>query len=344
MSEQTKQMGDKWWKWQWNPVSGCTPCSPGCQNCYAKRMSQNPRFAQVFNNTENPFAVTLHPERLLAPMQHKKPELVFVCNVSDLFNEAVPFDFINQVFAVMTLCPQHQFVIVTKREKRLAEYCNLGPKGADRAFAIMKYVESIGVKTKRFVHKYAASMSWPLPNVGLMVTVCNQDEADEKIPTLLSVPAAWRGVSYEPALGPVDFTHVKFGNSLYMNTLLTQENRMETMGRVPDIKALDWIVCGGESGPNARPMNPKWARDVRDACVRAGVRYYFKQWGEWLPIDMPWEQFYPKSLASDECWVNYAGGSGYHGEEVWRMKRVGKKKAGRLLDGRTWDEMPEVLA
>lgn len=119
------------------------------------------------------------------------------------------------------------------------------------------------------------------------------------------------------------------------------EPLLEDLGDV-DLTGISWVIAGGESGPHARPMHPAWARSIRDQCVAAGVAYFFKQHGDWLPVDQPWKKESPAPLAANERWMNSAGGHGFHGEDVWRMRRVGKKAAGRLLDGITHDDMPEV--
>jgi protein gp37 len=146
-----------------------------------------------------------------------------------------------------------------------------------------------------------------LPNVWLGVSVEDQKTADERIPLLLQTPAAVRWVSYEPALGPVDFANLRAG--------------IEAIG------PLDWIVCGGESGPGARPMHPAWARRVRDQCQAASVPFFFKQWGQYLPAG-----------------CDGAPGAGQRLNASDTPIKVGKKAAGRLLDGRTWDEFPGVSA
>ena len=165
-----------------------------------------------------------------------------------------------------------------------------------------------------------------LPNVWLGVSVENQHFADERIPLLLSAPAAVRWISAEPLLGPV---------SLHLN------NYSAT-------RWLDWVVCGGESGANARPMHPDWARSLRDQCHAAGVSFFFKQWGEWLPRD-----FYPSQTWKVKRADEYTRLASFDPEGVlhlgscgsampgWQfLNRVGKKAAGRLLDGREWSEFP----
>lgn len=152
------------------------------------------------------------------------------------------------------------------------------------------------------------------PNVWLGVSVENQQAADERIPFLIKATARCRFISAEPLLGSVNLCKY--------------------------LDRLDWIIAGGESGPQVDPTHPGWVRSLRLQCKETGTPFFFKQWGEWAPIDKPWEQNSPKRLADNETWWNLAGGSGFHGDEVYRMRRVGKKQAGRLLDNRTHDELP----
>lgn len=151
---------------------------------------------------------------------------------------------------------------------------------------------------------------WPLPNVWIGVSVEDQARADERIPLLLETPAAVRWVSAEPLLGRVDLRAMKRDG-------------------------LDWVVAGGESGPGARPMHPDWARSLRDQCVATGIPYFFKQWGEWVPA--PEEMNYAEAAAL-ACRLNREFEPWSSGHTVIR---VGKRKAGRLLDGREWNEYPE---
>ena len=154
-----------------------------------------------------------------------------------------------------------------------------------------------------------------LKNLWLGVTAENQEQANKRIPVLLQIPAAVRFVSVEPMLSPVDIS------------LWFVSGYMEP----PHDDVLNLVICGGESGPGARPLHPDWARSLRDQCQGAGVPFLFKQWGEWLPQKEWLEQ--ETNPDAERNWVRVDGR---------RMYRVGKKSAGRLLDGRTWDEYPEV--
>ncbi len=171
----------EWTDSSWNPVSGCTPISPGCAHCYAKCIAE--RFAGGKAYPDG-FAVTLHPDKLEEPLHWRKPRMVFVCSMGDLFHDDVPDDFIDRVFTMMALCPQHTFQVLTKRVERMQQY--LSNYGG---------VVSPGL---------GASIHWPYSHVWLGVTSENQEQADKRIPLLLQTPAAVRFVSIEPLLSPID--------------------------------------------------------------------------------------------------------------------------------------------
>ena len=299
-------MGDKskieWTDSTWNPVTGCTKVSAGCKYCYAERLW--PRMG-----TGRPFTeVQCHPERLEIPMHWRKPRRIFVNSMSDLFHEGLDPDFIARVYAIMARCPQHQFQVLTKRPlMRRNLFGTITWVARVRDYAAITY--GTGAWMPDF---------WPLKNVWAGVSVEDQATADERIPLLLDTPAALRFVSYEPALGPVDLTQLVEVNGVALNALPHGVTRTQ---------CLDWVIAGGESGPGARPAHPKWFRGVRDQCAAAGVPFFFKQWGEWRPT-----QRRDSAIARDQIILE----PGHYD-----MVRVGKRAAGRLLDGRTHDEAPE---
>jgi protein gp37 len=261
----------EWATKTWNPVTGCTPISDGCQNCYAKRMAK--RLAgRCGYPKDDPFRVTLHPERLKEPMHWRKPEKIFVCSMADLFHNDVPFDFIQKVFDVMVMAKQHTFLLLTKRPQKMNVFMK-------RLMAQRNdFVESLkDINIRRPARKWAEQ---PPRNVWLGVTAENQDQADERVPILLQIPAAKRFVSVEPMLGPVDLTNIKPDKYLNMNVLegygVSKKSHCQSIPNAYCNK-IDWVICGGETGPNARPMHPDWARLLRDQCVAAGVPFFFKQ-------------------------------------------------------------------
>lgn len=282
----------------WNPVTGCTKVSEGCRNCYAEGIAK--RFWGERKFTD----VRCHPDRLDAPRHWKKPRRVFVNSMSDLFHPDVPFEFIDRVFGAMTMACEHTFMILTKRPRMMLDWFNWTT--------------------------HNKTGLWPLPNVWLGVTVENQKAANERIPLLLKTPAVVRFVSVEPMLGEVDMTQAMYGiNPPGMNVFgFTDGFGYEA--------CLDWVICGGETGPGARPMHPDWARSLRDQCQSAGVPFFFKQWGEYLDIDTAMVRELTTSY--DSKYMPYTKVPGYELPFV----RVGKKLAGRLLDGREWNEIPGV--
>jgi len=248
----------EWCDASWSPITGCTPISEGCAHCYAKKMAT--RLKGRFGYPEDdPFKVTFHPDRLTHPLKWKKPKRIFVCSMGDLFHKDVSYRWIDQVFLMPVLCPQHTFLILTKRPDVMAFYLQ------DRMLPgrlVPKHLQRI---------QWLLQIQWPLPNVWLGVTAENQKTADERIPILLQIPAAVRFVSIEPMLGPID---------LNKRELLIDKSRFKyTVGNY-----LDWVITGAETGPGARYMNPDWARDIRDQCKQANVPFFIKKISNKSPI------------------------------------------------------------
>lgn len=334
MSDKTKI---EWSDASWNPVTGCSKVSEGCRNCYAKT------FTERFEGTpghyfESGFAVTLRRAKLEQPLRWTKPRRIFVNSMSDLFHPDVPDKYIDKVFTIMALAPQHKFQVLTKRPERMLKYILERQENICECIALdtpdvaPEIVEGLGgewvppqkdgygrVELPGYFDR--VEIPWPLPNVWLGVSVENQQAAGQRIPLLLQTPAAVRFLSCEPLLGRVDL--FKAGA---LSGGVVYENESDAHGNV------DWIITGGESGPGARPMNPDWARSLRDQCEVSGVAFFFKQWGEWAPGGN-----FPDHIPS---------GTAYKWDEAdddnGAMWRVGKKFAGRLLDGREWNEFPEV--
>jgi protein gp37 len=306
----------EWTDKVWNPVTGCTKVSQGCKNCYAERV-----FPRAYG-TERKFTdVRSHPERLDAPLHWKKPCRVFVNSMSDLFHESVPFEFILAVLAHAVSADWHTYQILTKRPRRALEF-----------FEWMDTKAPYRVEVRR-------DCFWWL------VSIEDQPTADERIPLLIQFPVSVRGVSAEPTLGPIDLTKVP---------------RIPLPGVKKGTPLLHWVVCGGESGPKARPMHPDWARSLRDQCQDAGVPFFLKQWGEWRPYALygNFNSYADRvrrtameigTLDSGRAALLNADGSelkngGPDGKvyPIAHFERVGKKAAGRLLDGREWNEYPRV--
>ncbi|MEQ5789046.1 phage Gp37/Gp68 family protein [Erythrobacter sp. NFXS35] len=328
----------EWTEATWNPIVGCSLASPGCTNCYAMKfagtlLAHVPKYDGLTQETKAGPVWTgkLHfdEKALLEPLRWKKPRLVFVNSMGDLFHEDCPDDWIDRVFAVMALCPQHTFQVLTKRSARMREYClsrYCSEAGSDN---IADAIEDLRPNT---------SWEWdaPLPNVWLGVSVEDQQRADERIPDLLATPATVRWISAEPLLGPVSIIDAMWARDHIVGLDET----------------IDWVAAGGESGKGSRPMHPDWARSLRDQCATAAVPFFFKQWGEWEVSldrerdDPDWRADYSNNYVDHgkSRWLNIEGGRGFHGDRFVVMRQVGKKRAGRLLDGALHDAMPDFFA
>ncbi|TXH20578.1 MAG: phage Gp37/Gp68 family protein [Mycobacterium sp.] len=350
----------EWTEATWNPVTGCTEVSPGCDHCYAKVIAERFRGGPAFPNG---FDVQLRPDKLDLPLRWRRPRRIFVNSMSDLFHDDVPDEYIAQVWAVMALAPRHTFQVLTKRHGRMRSLVGSG----HFAGLVYKAVNAILAQGNpprlgddtivAALDGFARGQFTVLPNVWGMVTAENQQWADIRIPALLDAPFAVRGVSLEPLLGPI---------TLSQNWLVAEERGavfpadVRVLLKHHGVPMLDWVVVGGESGHGARPMHPDWARSLRDQCTAAGVPFLFKQWGEWAPA--PWygpdgaTHAFTGGLYQDDAgrWVENFMAIGHNpmsGERdretppgAQGMRRVGKKAAGRQLDGQTWDQYPEAVS
>lgn len=282
----------------------------------------------------------LDEDMLLAPLGWKKPRMVFVCSTTDLFAEFVSVDWIDRIFAMMALCPQHIFQVLTKRAGLMQQYVSKPrPHGG-------------GILTLccELAGRDPGPIDWPLPNVWLGVSCERQQEADERIPLLLQTPAAVRFVSAEPLLGPIilwnDCEGVLRGPGVVISggmTVSTPHGPAE--GYDDSYPGLDWVIASGESGPNARPMHPLWALDIRDQCQAARVPFFFKQWGAWGPSwDHGGRATHTLAIDGTLSQGDKLSGGPKRDPRWVPIRRVGKKAAGRLLDGREWNEFPVTIS
>jgi protein gp37 len=285
----------EWCDATWNPVTGCTEVSPGCDHCYAKTFAERWR-GTPGHHFENGFDVTLRPDKLALPLSWRKPRRVFVNSMSDLFHASVPDEYIARVFAVMVAAPHHTFQCLTKRPARMRSLlCSID-------FWSLVSVELGRLWRVPPPRPLRGAPEW----IWLGVSVESQKWANIRIPLLLNTPAAVRFLSCEPLLGPVDL-------SRWLDTPPTcgcgagLAGASDALGccvgcMTPEPSGIDWVIGGGESGSGFRPLDLDWARSLRDQCVTAAVPYLFKQVGGRTP-----------------------------------------KAGGRLLDGRTWDQYPELV-
>lgn len=299
----------EWTDVTWNPAVGCEHISPGCDNCYAagvaSRQMQPAHEGLTIGRKWNGTVRTL-PDRLDEPLRWKKPRRVFVGSMTDLFHRDVPDRFLMGVWSTMAQSPQHTFQVLTKRPQRMASFVSALPDWGRE-----------------------------LPNVWLGTSI-ESDQYAWRANHLRNTPAAVRFLSCEPLLGSLP--------SL-------------------DLTGIDWVIVGGESGPGARPMHPDWVREIRDYCLGTcercngsgfvgvgsvcdctggytapSIPFFFKQWGAWSSAFLPGENYGSHRVRYDGTLVENTPTCMMSNEEF--VTRVGKKDAGRRLDGRTWDEMP----
>ncbi len=370
-------MADKslieWTDATWNPITGCSIVSPGCTHCYAMklaggRLQHHPTRAGLTKPSKaGPVwtgEVRLNRSMLLDPLRWAKPRKIFVCAHGDLFAEGVPDEWIDEVFAVMSLCPQHTFQVLTKRPARMSEYLrgdqfNMG-RGMQVALTLAgplcddddPEVDAIWSLMERAESKLAGPFMarWPLRNVWLGVSAEDQNRADERIPLLLDTPAgSVRFLSLEPLLGPIDLNslHQEFDGGLghsWESCLNGKRFDPWSDGDIEGQPKIDWVIVGGESGHGARPMHPAWARSLRDQCAAADVPFFFKQWGAWVPCEPDsdaargnprsgWKAVNPKGRVPVATELYPENGAAH-------VAYVGKKAAGRLLDGVEHNGMP----
>lgn len=340
-------MGSKskieWTEDTWNPIVGCSIATPGCTNCYAMKMANrivamnpNSHYAGTVQDSKAGAVwtgkVALAPEKILtAPLRRKKPTMYFVNSMGDAFHESVPDEWIDKVFAVMALCPQHTFQVLTKRAERMKAYVSATFSGVTSTalYCLMHEIKELAAKEPERTLAIGRIASGPLSNVWLGVSTERQKEAEERIPLLLNTPAAKRFISAEPLLGPIDLNEVIPHPISYSFK--------------HGFNGLDWVIVGGESGKKVRPMHPDWARSLRDQCKAAGVPFFFKQWGAYCPDGDSCVGEAGGSMSPDVAWPDGSISWGHkddHGGWGMRLARVGKKSAGRLLDGVEHNGMP----
>ena len=359
----------EWCDHTFNPWEGCQKTGPGCDHCYAEL--RNARFGGGTATNWGPDAPRRRtsaanwalPKRWNAQAdafmaQHGRRQRVFCASLADVFDNAVDPQWRADLFALIAQTPNLDWLLLTKRVGNVRGMLAELAHGSDPDLSLLDMM--------------------PLPNVWIGATIVNQAEADRDIPKLLDVPARVRFLSMEPLLGPVDLgawiePWNECGNcgasfdfeagrpdecpecgkkgcmctgfgSVLRNDFDDADGRIE----VPELPGINWVIVGGESGPRARPMHPDWARSLRDQCQAAGVPFLFKQWGEWAQAaELP---VHPEAtrLPGNLCRVTRDGVTADHyvaistdgGRKRYELRHVGKKAAGRLLDGCTWDGFP----
>lgn len=313
-------MADKtsieWTDSSWSPIRArnlttgkigwhCEHATTGCEFCYAEGMNKRLGTGLPFKpGHRKDIEIFLDEKMLLAPLRWRKPRMIFVCSMTDLFADFVSDEWIDKIFAIMALCPQHTFQVLTKRADRMREYLTRHDVGGRWGMEVRGHMVSVAPGTAVAWTRYG------LPNVWLGVSCERQQEADERIPLLRETPAAFRFISFEPLLGHIE----------------------------PDLRGIHWAIAGGESGPGARPMHPKWPRRLRNICAERAVAFFFKQWGQYVggARDAKGWHYYENR--------SYSPNSDHDFGDGLVALNVGKKAAGRLLGGIEHNEFPKVSA
>lgn len=366
-TEMAETTGINWCDSTFNPWIGCTRVSPGCDDCYAARSTPartlgvvwgsgqlrqrtseaNWKLVKRWNNRRFMECSACGwrgdaAEAVIGCARCRSLELddarrrVFCASLADVFDTNVPQEWRTDLFELILATPQLDWLLLTKRIGNVKHMV----------------MDSLGAMAARLDQRQPkwpwvnVWPEWPWANVWIGATITSQAEADRDIPKLLATPAAVRFLSVEPMLGAIDLTRVPVGGGHghhEFDPIITAN----ALRRGAGLPTLQWVICGGESGPRARPMHPDWARSLRDQCAAAGVPFLFKQWGEWGP---DWEGAQTCNACSQTKFdsINSHGECGHCGIEAWNpaskpldtLRRVGKKAAGRLLDGRTHDQFP----
>jgi len=321
----------RWWDFGLDLVTGCTPVSPGCAHCWSAEKAhragcqRNPKIKARYGgltDVAGRWTGEVRPQwqDLDKIGQARKPRVYTFW--TDLFHPGVSFDladgeekFMDEVIIKIITQPQHFYIICTKRPERALEYF---------------------LSRQDDIAAWQSDPEWPdardilARRLMLMTTAENQEMADLRVPILLQIPGVLHGVSVEPGLGMVDLLRYLIGKKALE---IFRAHCGKDIDAIPDhLKPppyLDWVICGGETGSHARPMHPDIPRKLRDDCVAAGVPFFLKSLGEFTPCVEP-----------QEVWSKSGDFETLPGEQCF--KRVGKKAAGRLLDGRTWEEIPDV--
>jgi protein gp37 len=380
-----------WWDRNWPVLEGCTPCSPACDNCfaaeYAHRFEGSLPYLRGLTTPEGKWngTVIMRQDQLDLPLKTKKPTVWFVAERSDLFHPSVPVEYLDRIFAVMAMSPQHTFMVLTKRPERMRDYFS-GWVGGSRE-----------VKTSS--PNIMGELRLPFPNLWLGVTAENQEQADKRQNCIL---ASGRHPARIPALAPTqpgrqhpcrcqaghaqdhaDLWQAHRGSDQagayhrlcrpikledfdkelgepyigrdYLRVIHDPVQQEDVRGHI------DWVICGGESGNKARPVHPDWVRSLRDQCAHAGVPFLFKQWGEWIECssDSTAARSTPHSGYCSP--IAYTPFKEHHNSWCYQdgrcksartleeegfcfVAKVGKKAAGRLLDGKEHLEFPRAFA
>jgi protein gp37 len=332
----------RWWDRGLDLVTGCTPVSPGCAHCWSAEKTHragyqhNPKIKARYSGLTDAtgrFTGTVRPQwqDLDKIGRARKPQVYTFWN--DLFHPGVEEEFITSVMLRILTHPQHFYIICTKRPERALKYFQTCYPN----LILLNGGDHQSILARRLM---------------IMTSTENQEMADLRLPFLLQIPGVLHGVSVEPGLGLVDLEKIQWPNKHKVDVLNGGywDDRFGFVNHSDFPATLDWVICGGETGPHGRPMHPDIPRKLLDDCQLAGVPFFFKSWGEWqegsdfrskalcVYNDGRTVEFLKEAILAEE------NRSGIHHQQVHPtlMTRTGKRAAGRLLDGRTWDEVPTL--
>lgn len=367
----------EWTEKTWNPIVGCSLVSEGCTNCYAMKMAHRlagiPAQAAAYGGLTRmrekggpvwTGKVNFLEDRLFEPAMNKKPTMYFVNSMSDLFHESLHDEQIAMIFAVMALCPQHTFQVLTKRPQRAAEFLVAWyAQGGSRidncatwairrrpelflemekempTYEPLPHLSKVGWKRTDGIFPSPAGThmeaNWaycgniPFDHIWMGVSVENQAAYDQRIEWIWKIPARTIFISFEPLLGPIRLEQASF-----------PQHDGTGPGYIPSgaIWGFDWMIVGGESGPGARPMHPDWVKGLKDAADVAGIPLFFKQWGEYLPhcqADAEGRTDELRTSALREF------PSPHHPGKMNSYYKIGKAKAGHQLGSQTYRKFPQ---
>ena len=336
-----------------NPFVGCKEDNTECEFCYAKgmayRLAHMPHrkdYARLVRKTAGgkiqwTGEVNFYEERLYQAFRWQKPRFIFFDSMSDIFYEKNTFEQIDKIMATIAVTPWHIYQVFTKRPDIAYKYFNrYGRKNVEGSPKTL--IERIRIQAKKmFDIDLPRGMEFPLPNMWLIVSAGRQETFNEKVPWLLKTPAAVRGVSCEPMLGPVNMDYIasipgeKWGINPISGNMFKRRGKDDWDYISSKGAKLDWVIVGGESGSKARPMQKWWARRIKDLCEEYGTAFFFKQWGHWGYKD----QMPDTSIVPEDKWINGGQKEGESCNADW-MYPVGKAHSGKQLDGVTYNQYP----
>lgn len=353
----------EWTDATWQILTGCSVLSAGCKHCYAMRLAGSrlqhhpSREGLTIQTKAGPVwngKVRFNEQWLDQPLRWRRPRTIFVCAHSDIFHEAVADATLHRIWAVMALAGHHTMQVLTKRSERMVEFTRAI---ADDPAPVIDLLDQLKPSSlwngSAYTARQSLEVAGRLPNVWMGVSTEDQQNANQRVPDLLRAAVAHRFVSAEPLLGPIRFDHIEtmaFRGAEGVNALTGELEGFlgDPVGHINN--RIDWIITGGESGPDARPMHPHWPQHIQLQCERYGTMFMHKQNGAWGEVETDPEQWKEKpatNLRRGRITMYPSGeykGRGFfpvHARGVVQLDRMSKKQSGRLLNGVLYNDMPQ---